>query len=185
VHPDDVAECVAEEVELLRTRLIDAPDLHAAEPELRDRFELRVPFKKIGHRGGFVAEIPARMSDALGEPAMRVVKLIPVRVGRVERDLVLRCFCDDYDGQAITAELLLPNGQELPGNEWPRTLGREAIIHGHEDYDRPFFCRRGLREYHSHPQHEDNPWDAHREMIRIYDIVPELIRDLQTRWNIG
>lgn len=185
MHPDDAAERVAEEVELLRARLAAAPELRAHDVQLLDRVELRVPFTKVGYSRVHVVGIPVRMVCWECGPGVTFVKPVPVKTGRFERELVLRSFCDDYDGQPITAELLLPNGDALPDREWPHTLGREAIIRGHEDYDRPFFCRRGLREYHSHPQHEDNPWDRHREAIRIHNIVPELLHDLQTRWDIA
>jgi hypothetical protein len=185
VHPDDVAQRVAEEVEILRARLAAAPALHAGQPQLIDRFELRVPFTKVGYRRVFSVPIPMRDRCPKCPPGTELVRMVPVKAYPFRRDLVLRSFCDGYDEQAITADLLLPNGAPLPDPDWPRTLGREAIIRGHEEYDRPFFCRRGLREYHSHPQHEDNAWDAHREAIRIYDVVPELVLDLQTRWDIG
>jgi hypothetical protein len=184
VHPDDVAERVAEEFDTLRPRLAAAPELRTGEPALVGRFELRVPFIKE-YRRVFPIQVRAAWTCPDCPPGTSLLKIVPVKAGRFERELILRSFCDDYDGQAISAELLLPDGEPLPDQEWPKTLGREAIIRGHEDYDRPFFCRRGLREYHSHPQHEDNPWDAHREAIRIYDIVPELLRDLQARWDVG
>ena len=184
MHPDDVAERVADEVETLRARLAAAPELRASEPHLIDRFELRVAFTRVAFRAVLPVALPARISCPHCPPGQALMRVVPAKVGRFERELVLRSFCDNYDGQAITAELLLPNGDPLPDHEWPKTLGREAIIRGHEEYDRPFFCRRGLREYHSHPQHEDNPWDAHRERIRIYHVVLELLRDLQTRWNL-
>ena len=183
MHPDDVAECVADEVERLRARLAAAPDLNVGEPQLVTPFELRVPFTKVGYRRAFVAPLPVR--DLLGN--LVGYHEVFVRVERFERDLILRSFCDGYDAQPITAELLCGDGSPLPDPEWPRTLppAREIIIRGHEDYDRPFFCRRGVREYHTHPQHEDNPWDAHRESIRIDDIVLELLQDLQQGRRLG
>jgi hypothetical protein len=182
VHPDDVAERVAEEYEILRARLRAAPALLAGEPELVDRFEIRVPFTKIAYQRALLVVVPKLTADGMRRQLGRQV---PLRIGRFERQLILRSCCDGYDGQAPTAELLQPDGSPLPGDEWPRALGREAVIRGHEDYDRPFFCRRGLREYHSHPHHEDNPWDAHRESVRLYDVIPELLGDLQTRWALG
>jgi hypothetical protein len=198
VHPDDVAEVVEEEAAELRAWLAAAPELRAGPMTLIDRFELRVPFAKSEYDRPHVLE--------LVHPARRVLfNLGP----RVERELILRCECSGYDAQPITAELLGPDGTPLPGAAWPKEVGAgglnaltvlsdrppprvtqllapgpQAIIHEHQDYDRPFFCRRGLREFHSHPQHEDNPWDRHRESIRIYDIVPELLADLQTRWML-
>jgi hypothetical protein len=171
---------------------------------------LRVPFVKTDFNKPHVMELLGRTrpGDVCGARRCRRVlfNLGPL----VERELILRCDAAGYDAQPITAELLLRDGRPLPRGQWPKeigvggldaldlpeggaalprvrvahALGPQAIIREHQDYDRPFFCRRGLREYHSHSQHENNPWDRHRESIRIYDIVPELLADLQTRWVI-
>lgn len=210
MHPDDVAQVVEEEVEELRARLAAAPELRTGPVELIDRFELRVPLIKHDHNQAHVLEFlggaPACKQCGLRQRQRVLFNLGPL----LERRLILRCDCSGYDARAITAELLDHDGSRLPGRLWPKevgvggldalelpggndalprarrvhVLGPQAIIQDHADYDRPFFCRRGLREYHSFPQHEDNPWDRHRESVRIFDIVPELLADLQTKWVI-
>jgi hypothetical protein len=187
LHPDDVADRVDDELEVLRERIAQDPSLRAREPERTARFEFRVPFTKASYQAAFAMAVPIAGSPLVGWPPQQLKRPVLVRGARTERELVLRCVCDDYDSQPITAELLLPSGDPLPDGEWPKALGpgRELVIRGHEDYDRPFFCRRGLREFHSHPQHADQPWDRYREAVRIYHIVPELLTYLQTRWGLG
>ena len=179
MHPDDVAERVAEEVELLRARLAASPELRAGEPQLRGPFELFVPFRARRYRRAYLVNVPTRVSCGKCGTLLRPVV---ARADPIERDLLLVCDCSGYDAQPITAELRLADGSPL--DRWPHgsPLEAPAIIYGHPDYDRPFVCRRGLREFHTHPQHEDNPWDRHRESIRIHDIIPELLGDLQRRW---
>lgn len=87
-----------------------------------------------------------------------------------------------YDSLPPTAELLLPDRSPLPPSDWPKSIGGQGIVHDSKDYGRPFFCRRGLREYHSHSQHEDDPWDAYREHLALHQIVMELLRDMRDTW---
>lgn len=56
-------------------------------------------------------------------------------------------------------------------------------MNDHPMYHRPFFCRRGLREYHSHEQHEEDPWAAWRDALSLRTIVLELLGDLRVRWH--
>ena len=51
--------------------------------------------------------------------------------------------------------------------------------------DRKFFCRYGTREFHTHPQHADQPWDAFRPLHRLEQIVIELMRDMRGRFYFG
>jgi hypothetical protein len=41
---------------------------------------------------------------------------------------------------------------------------RNILVDGHPTTRRPFFCIRGTREYHSHPQHSGDSWLLSRAM---------------------
>lgn len=108
----------------------------------------------------------------------RVIELTPPRtVGRV-----LALNLTQYDAQPPTAELLDAARRPLPPEAWPREFGPQGIVPEHPLFRRPFFCRRGLREYHTHFQHEDDPWDRHREGLPLHAVVVELLHDLGVRW---
>ena len=63
--------------------------------------------------------------------------------------------------------------------------GGQGIVHGHRDYGRPFFCRPGTHEFHSHTQHADEPWDLHRPTRTLDQIAIDLLVDLQRRFIGG
>ena len=187
MHPDDEAELVAAEVEELRARLAAAPSLRAGAPQLTNRFELRIPLVKPVYRQAMRGvDLPIRFIPCRQCGGELVHRSYTITVGQpIDRELVLFSDCSGYDARAITAELRLPNDEPLPDREWPQDFGPNAIIHGFAELGRPFFCRRGLREFHAYPQHQDVPWDMWRERARIYQVIPELLYDLQTRWAIG
>jgi hypothetical protein len=152
VHPDDVAEYVVEEVERTRQRLAARADLNVASVDLEDDVQLYVAF----------AGVDLSQSS--------------------RRRLVAHLDCTDFDGQPPTAELMLPDRTPLPPGQWPKDLIEQGIVQNHPDFKRPFFCRPGFREFHTHPQHEDEPWDKYRESITLEHVVIDLLDDLVHRW---
>jgi hypothetical protein len=179
MHPEDVAEFIAESVDILAEKLQSSPELGGT-PVL-EGVKLYVPFVKLERtlvqhalETGFV--LP-------GGGGVSMVHQVPLLGQRpTERQLILHLDLADFDGQPPTAQLLLPDETPLPAAEWPKSIRGQGIVHGHKDYPRPFFCRRGLREYHSHPQHEDDPWDKHREHLALHQIVIELLDGLRNTW---
>lgn len=171
MHPDDVTDLVEEQVDLLREQLHHAADSPVEDVSLTGT-TLDVRFTKVS-RGMLVAR-PGEGS------------LVPQRVvdlsRKVTRSLILHMECDNFDAQPPTAELLDVDGNPLPATQWPQDLAGGGIVGAHPQYPRPFFCRRGLREYHTHPQHEDDPWDGHREGLALHALVLELLHDLGERW---
>ena len=182
MHPADVADYVAVSVGQLRDRLQRYPKLEAGEPAL-DAHTLRIPFVKL-ERALVGGQLPSGLVVPGSEDAVftRPVQVIDLGQPPVRRQLILQMDLADFDSQPPTAELVLPDLTPLPRGEWPRALGNQGVVDGHPDYDRPFFCRRGLREYHSHAQHEDDPWDRYREELSLDSIVLELLVDLRDRW---
>jgi hypothetical protein len=179
MHPEDVAEFVAESVGVLAEKLQQNPELGG--PPHLEGTKLYIPFLKmertlirhavdtglVGPGGGGVSVV--HQVPLLGQPP-------------TTRELILHLDLADYDGQPPTAELLLPDRSQLPAPEWPKSIHGQGIVASHKDYGRPFFCRRGLREYHSHPQHEDDPWDKYREHLALHQIVIELLDGLRNTW---
>ena len=178
MHPDDVLDVVTAQVERLRAEIERYPELGVTDVELRG-LELRVGFIKTVRPPARV-NLPAGVVLPGGGQAIHT--LVAIDLGRVERrELLLVMDCSEFDGQPPTAELRAATDVLLPDAQWPRDPG-EGVVFGFADYGRPFFCRRGLREYHDHPQHEDDPWDRHREGLPLHRIVLELLDDLTHRF---
>jgi hypothetical protein len=108
---------------------------------------------------------------------------IPILGRSRTRRLILRLGLDSFDLLAPTATLLAEAGDPLPAAQWPTSFAGGGIVTDHPVYHRPFFCRRGLREYHTHPQHEDDPWAAWRDALPLHAIALELLGDLRVRWH--
>lgn len=181
MHPADVAEYVAESVAILRDRLGERPQLRAGSPELERDVYLFVPFTLLT-RQVVDAVLPSGLVAPGGADLAVANRVVLLGAPPVERPLLLALQLDDYDAQPPTAELLLPDRSPLPAAQWPKSLNGQGVISGHPDYDRPWFCRRGLREYHSHPQHEDDPWDLHREELPLHSVIEELLSELSRRF---
>ena len=177
MHPADVAEHVATSVGEISERIARYPNLNVTAVELPGPFALDVRFEKKDWEVVGVI-LPSRLQLPGGAG---IGYQVPDLGSSRSRALILHMELDDYDGQPPTAELLLPDHSPLPPQEWPK-LGEGGIVHGHRLFDRPFFCRRGLREYHTHVGHEDDPWDSHREGLPLHAVVLELLDDLQKRW---
>jgi hypothetical protein len=169
VHPDDSAVLVAEQVEALRATLASL-DLPVRAVDLTTRTHLRIGFG-------------SRTSEATQDiPGFGEVRLLGTMR---EEKLVLAMDCEGFDSQPPLAYLLEEDGAPLPPGRWPHDPRRRGIVRGHHLYgDRPFFCRPGTREFHTHRQHEDEPWDAFREQMTIDGIAIGILRDLSERWTI-
>ena len=180
MHPEDVAEHVAASVEELRERLADHPELKVLDLSLEDATRLFITFEKEERQ--MVTQPVASNLVLPGGASLQWGYEVPdLGAAPVRRELILLVGLDDFDGQPPTAELLQPDRSPLAPGEWPK-LGGGGIVASHRIFKRPFFCRRGLREYHTHSQHAMDPWDLHREGLPLHSIVLELLDDLQHRW---
>jgi hypothetical protein len=181
MHPDDVAEHVTDSVWALTEQLRAHPELGASDPIMRDGTDLYIGFVKQD-RAFMQVQLASSLLGPGGHQTAQLLQVPDLGAPRVRRELILLMNLDDFDGQPPTAQLLLPDRSPLPAQQWPKELANQGIVHGHPDFDRPYFCRRGLREYHEHSQHEDDPWDRHREGLSLHAIVTELLADLRDRW---
>lgn len=62
--------------------------------------------------------------------------------------------------------------------DWPRQSDF-TFIEPHPETARPWCCMPGLREYHDHEQHKNDPWDLKRPHCRLVDIVLDITERLQ------
>lgn len=172
MHPEDVAELVVAEVAELERKLADRPDLRVSGVALEDGVEVFLAYEVDLRK-------PWTMVDR------RTGKQVPTLGPRHTENRVLHLNCWNWNGRAPLANLLLPDRTPLPPQLWPMEIGGQGIVHGHRDYRRPFFCRPGTQEFHSHTQHADEPWDRHRPTRTLDQIVIDLLGDLQTRFIGG
>jgi hypothetical protein len=181
MHPADVADYVGDAVATLIAHLADAPDLRAGVPQLENDVHCYIPIT-VSERATVEHAVPSNLVLPGGIGIQTVFRVPDLAASsKRDRELVLHLDLTGYDADPPTAELLLPDRAPLPPEQWPKSTDGQGIVASHPDYPRPFFCRRGLREYHSHPQHEDDPWDRHREELPLYAVVREVLHDLQTR----
>ncbi len=173
-----VEDCVADVDERLRRR----PDLGVIDTTLQpDPLELRMAFDHDEHETELVNAASGLVLPG-GQQLVRAQR-IPI-IGRSRhRRLVLAMEIECYDLVAPTAQLLDADGVPLPAEQWPTAFSGGGIVERHPVYQRPFFCRRGLREYHEHPQHEDDPWARWRDALPLHVTVIELLDDLRRRWH--
>lgn len=182
MHPGLVRAHVADSVAELRARLDEHDVLGVVDLGLDlDALVLDIEFDHDEHE----TELVAARSPLLlpGGGALTRQQRIPILGRSRTRRLVLRMGLDDFDLLPPTAALLDESRHPLPADQWPTSFSGGGIVNDHSIYHRPFFCRRGLREYHSHEQHEDDPWARWRDALPLHAIVIELLADLRTRWH--
>lgn len=53
-----------------------------------------------------------------------------------------------------------------------------VLMHGHDPEELPFLCLPGVREYHEHPAHSNDPWLLHRGRGQgtLYAILEQIYR---------
>jgi hypothetical protein len=76
-----------------------------------------------------------------------------------------------YDAEPFRMTVVGSDGGKLPAKQWPGELFH-AI---HPVLRRPFACVRGTYEYHCHPTHAADAWDAYRMRIRLADLLDHLV----------
>jgi hypothetical protein len=184
MHPEHVAAFVREEVEILRARAADS-ELPIADIALEHDAELFVTVEMVRR-----PSLPTRNPDGtipLGAGVLNAGVLyenVP-DLSKPAEHLTRILYCDltDFDSQPPTAELLAADRSPLPFIDWPSDLKNGGIVDGHKDWPRPWFCRPGFREYHTHPEHEDRPWDEIRgDGAPLHGLVLGLVADLTDRF---
>jgi len=105
---------------------------------------------------------------------------IPLLGQRRTEPIVAALDCDNYDTDAPSFAFVTGwDGTEVrPFEKWPQGPG---MVDRHYKTGKPFLCRPGTREFHSHIQHLDEPWDRYRGRLRLRDLVLGVARDLQSK----
>jgi hypothetical protein len=183
MHPADVAAFIETCVAELHEQVAARPDLGVQAIERND-VELSVTFEtSTSATAAQVLDVGA-VAPQGGVAAATGGMEVPI-IGTQRRErFVLQMDLTDWDSQPPTAVLCDESGNVLPNGRWPHDRGSRGIVEGHPEFgDRKFFCRPGTREFHSHPQHEDTPWDAIREGTTLHGIITGLLFDLTHRWT--
>lgn len=195
MHPDDVRDYVAACYEDFCGLLADHPELGVKSTEL-DGTDIYVVIS-VAQSAATTVD-PALARELAGGKTLMIAvapgqyqeivygaQLVPDLSQFVERELLLRVRCDDFDGKPPLAELLRPEDRSpLPDDEWPKDSTNRGIVPNHPKYKRKFFCRPGFREFHEHAEHEDQPWDAIRAESTLAYRLLGLIHDLKFRWRL-
>lgn len=194
MHPDDVRDYVAACYGELQQQLAKRADLGVKSTEL-DVVDIYVVIA-VKHRAAVAVDPQIAVALAGNQVAVPIgpgqfqllgplVQQVPDLGKPVERELLLRIGCDNFDGTPPLAEFLRPADRTpLPGNEWPHDPSNQGIVQAHPKYKRKFFCRPGFREFHEHPDHEDHPWDQIRAESSLAQHVIGLIHDIRFRWSL-
>jgi hypothetical protein len=102
---------------------------------------------------------------------------VPILGQRRASSIVLVLHCDNYDCDppSVTFVADWTASDDLLYADWPKGPG---VVERHYATGKPFVCRPGVREYHSHSQHGDQPWDRFRGLIRPRELMRDLASDL-------
>ncbi|HEU5377642.1 MAG TPA: hypothetical protein VFV38_19635 [Ktedonobacteraceae bacterium] len=105
---------------------------------------------------------------------------VPLLDRRQETSIVLALGCDNYDTDPPSLTFLAnwEATQELPFPSWPKGAG---VVQQHPETGKPFLCRPGLREFHTHFQHGDEPWDKYRGRVRPRDLLLSIAEGLRSK----
>jgi hypothetical protein len=179
MHPEEVAELVTLEFGDLERRLAERGDSRVHLVELRSPTLIAIEFAARMYQSELVGQgLVTPGEGGFVQPAIRV----PILGAVQETQLLLLASCENWDGDPPEFDLRRPDGSEL--DDWPKDPTGLGIVRGHPKYDRPFFCRPGTREFHSHPVHEDDPWDKYREAYTLDAMIASLLDDLLDRWTM-
>lgn len=105
---------------------------------------------------------------------------VPLLGQRRTSSIVVAFDCDNYDTDppSVTFMTDWSASTTLPFNAWPKGPG---MVQRHYATGQPFLCRPGVREFHNHFQHGDEPWDMFRGKLRPRDLLVNLAHDLRTK----
>ena len=182
MHPADVLDFVTIEVAELERRLEDRSDLGVAAVQ-QDNVVIDLAVDIVRYATANAGAVSGLLAGQAGIRVRTVFGRVPVIGSSTPDRLVVRIDCTNFDATPPAVDLLATDREPLPEEQWPRgILSPGGIVARRREDGRPFICRRGLRAYHDHPQHADDPWDLHREGTRLADIVIGVLDDLKTRW---
>lgn len=123
-----------------------------------------------------IADLPRIVYGALGSAHGAVPDLSRQR----ESSIIAALRCDNYDTDPPSLSFVADwdTTTDLPYEQWPKGA---SIVPAHHATGKPFVCWPGVREFHLHLQHSDEPWDKYRGHIRPRDLLARLAHDLRTK----
>lgn len=77
-----------------------------------------------------------------------------------------------YDAEPFRVTVCGEDDTPLAAEQWPAGLMHSV----HPVLGVPFSCVQGTWEYHLHPGHHQDRWDAHRSRLRMADLLDHLLR---------
>ena len=90
---------------------------------------------------------------------------------RADGGIAIRLDGENYDSEPFRVTVVDRDGIELPSSQWPGQLFHSV----HPVLQKAFACVRGAFEYHCHPSHTNESWDAYRMKIRLADLLDHLV----------
>lgn len=87
---------------------------------------------------------------------------------------ILRFAGTNYDAEPLKFAVVTEEGDIAPQAGWPSGLFHSV----HPVLDRGFTCIRGTYEYHCHPQHVADTWAAHRQTLRLPQLLGHLLKKM-------
>jgi hypothetical protein len=87
-------------------------------------------------------------------------------------DCTIRLVGRSFDAEPFEVGVVDTNLSPLGADSWPGNLCAGV----HPVLQRPFACVRGTYEYHTHPSHLNDPWDAIRFTWRLPQLLDHLVK---------
>lgn len=150
-----------------------------------------VAAEEIALRGdvaaGTIRRVERRDTLIVAELPRTIYSTIPTANGAVldlgrrsEGTIVVTLRCDNFDTDPPSLAFVAgwDATLELPYAQWPKGPG---VVPAHHATGKPFLCRPGVREFHNHIQHGDEPWERYRSYVRPSQLLRQLAHDLRTK----
>lgn len=111
---------------------------------------------------------------------------VPPRFSFTLMPFGIRISLDDFDLRAPSYSFRHPTKWELmPVDQLPPALleseGKQmnVLLGNHAVTKGTFFCMRGVREYHEHPEHTGDEWLLFRDSINVFSTLTQIVRCCQ------
>lgn len=150
-----------------------------AEAETLGEAVLDGTLRRVVRRGALlVAEVPRTVY--VGTRLNPWGPTVPLLGQRREATIIAALDCTQYDTDPPSLAFFADweATMELAFEQWPKGIG---MVQRHPKTGKPFLCRPGIREFHTHVQHGDEPWDKYRGRVRPRDLFLNLARDLRQK----
>jgi hypothetical protein len=120
-----------------------------------------------------IAAIPASPYWKIGQLVEDIVLPFELQDPRTGRWYKMHLGLDNYNLEPPRLTVRHPDTGLATWNLafWPPRMAEQAA---HPITRRPFCCVLGLQDYHTHPRHQDHPWDAFRNVRGLDAIIADI-----------